>query len=102
MCGLNNPTHKTRIVSVGSMAGKTINLDSESLRSSAIERLGSGFGSLSEEDFKHFDQKILPEMFQLAADGKLKMELVVNTIENIESLWEQKSDAGKRLVVSIK
>lgn len=99
--GLNNYTHKTRVVSVGAMAGETINLASETLRSSAIEILGSGFGSLSQEDFKHFDQIILPEMFQLAADGKLSMELVEGKLEDIEDLWEQKIDTGKRLVISM-
>lgn len=99
--GLNNYTHKTRVVSVGSMAGGTISLASETLRSSAIEILGSGFGSLSQEDFKHLNQIILPEMFQVAADGKLSMELVEGKLEDIEDLWEQKIDAGKRLVISI-
>ena len=99
--GLNNTTHPIRIVSVGSMAGKTINLASEALRSSAIEIVGSGFGSLSKTDLERYDQEILPEMFQLAAAGKLTMELVVDTIGNIEQLWEQDIDSGKRLVISM-
>lgn len=99
--GLNNFTHKVRIVTVGSMAGDNINLASGNLRSSAIEILGSGFGSLSQEDIKDFDKIILPEIFQLAADEKLKIELLVDSIKNIESLWEQKIASGKRLVISI-
>lgn len=99
--GLNNISHKTRIITVGSMAGETINLESEALRSSAIEILGSGFGSLSQQDFENFHKEILPEMFQLAADGKLKIELVVDKIPNVESLWNRKIDSGKRLVISI-
>lgn len=99
--GLDNLTSKTRVVSVGTMAGETINLASGILKSSAIEILGSGFGSLSEKDLEKFSQTILPEMFQLAADGKLTMELVEGNIENIEKLWDSKIDSGKRLVVSI-
>src|SRR5690606_4936288 len=99
--GLNNFTKKVRIVTVGSMAGENINLGSGTLRSSAIEILGSGFGSLSQEDLQDYSQIILPEMFQLAADGRLKIELVVDSIKNIERLWEQKIDPGKRLVISI-
>lgn len=99
--GLDKSTHKTKIVSVGSMAGESINLDSGILRSSAIEILGSGFGSLSEDDFKHYDQEVLPEMFQLAADGELTMDLVEGKLENIAELWEQKLDSGQRLVISI-
>src|SRR5690554_3340412 len=94
--GLNNFTKKVRIVTVGSMAGETISLGSGTLRSSAIELMGSGFGSLSSEDLHHFSQVILPEMFQLAADGHLKIELVVDTIKNIERLWEQNIAPGKR------
>jgi len=99
--GLDNTTSKTRVVSVGTMAGETINLASGILKSSAIEILGSGFGSLAEKDLEEYSQKILPEMFQLAADGKLTMELAEGNIENIEKLWDSKIDSGKRLVVSI-
>lgn len=99
--GLHNFTHKTRIVTVGSMAGENINLSSGVLRSSAIEILGSGFGSLSQKDLKMLSQDILPELFQLAADGKLQMELVVESIKDIESLWTKKIAAGKRLVIAI-
>lgn len=99
--GLDNTTSKTRVVSVGTMAGDTINLASGILKSSAIEILGSGFGSLSEKDLEKFSQKILPEMFQLAAEGKLTMELEEGNIENIEKLWSSKIGSGKRLVVSI-
>lgn len=99
--GLNNFSHKTKIITVGSMAGETINLASGALRSSGIEILGSGFGSLSKNDFEDFNQKILPEMFQLAANGKLEMELVVDSIKDINKLWNQKIESGKRLVISI-
>lgn len=96
---LATTAHQIRIVSVGSMAGNSINLDSETLRSSAIEIVGSGFGSLSEEDFDRYDQEILPEMFELAANGKLTMDLHEGKLEDIESLWEEKIDSGKRLVI---
>jgi len=99
--GLHNFTHKTRIVTVGSMAGENISLPSGVLRSSAIEILGSGFGSLSQEDLQSLSQEVLPEMFQLAADGKLHIELVVESLKNIEHLWHQKIDTGKRLVISM-
>lgn len=99
--GLNNFSHKTRIVTVGSMAGETINLESGILRSSDIEIVGSGFGSLSKVDLEDFQKQILPKMFQLAAHGKLSMDLVEGSIENIEKLWNEKVDSGKRLVISI-
>lgn len=100
--GLHNFTHKTRIVTVGSMAGENIQLESGILRSSAIEILGSGFGSLSEGDLEYYDKQILPEMFQLAANGHLIIDVVLGSLKNIEHLWEQKIDSGKRLVITIK
>jgi len=99
--GLNTFSHTTRIVTVGSMAGETINLDSGTLRSSGIEILGSGFGSLSKTDLENFHKNILPEMFQLAAEGDLIIELVEGDIKAIETLWEQKIASGKRLVITI-
>lgn len=94
-------SHQTRIVSVGSMAGNSINLSSETLRSVAIEIVGSGLGSLSEEEFERYDQEILPEMFQLAAEGKLTMDVVEGKLENIENLWQEKIDSGSRLVIKM-
>ncbi|WP_336835760.1 hypothetical protein [Sphingobacterium siyangense] len=40
-------------------------------------------------------------MFQLAADGKLKIETVNISLKNIENAWEMNIDGGKRLVVLI-
>jgi len=99
--GVNSFTHPVRIVSVGEMAGANISLASDILRSSSIEILGSGLGSFSQDEFKEFDIKILPEMFQLAAENKLSIETHVETLENIETAWNQNIDPGKRLVISI-
>jgi hypothetical protein len=95
---INNPV---RIVTVGDMAGESINLLSTALRSSAIEILGSGFGSYSQDDLKKFSTELLPEMFQLAAENKLTMETQVEKLENIETAWSQNIAAGKRLVIAI-
>lgn len=97
--GVNSFTHPVRIVTVGDMAGESIALASGTLRSSAIELLGSGLGSLSQEDFKRFSSEILPEMFQLAGEGKLKIETQTETLENVETAWNKASKAGKRMVI---
>ncbi len=99
--GANNFLGKSRIVTVGSMAGENINLTSGTLRSSAIEIVGSGLGSFSPEDFKKFNTEVLPEMFKLAAEGKLTIETVTEPLENIEKAWNKKIEAGKRLVMTI-
>jgi NADPH:quinone reductase-like Zn-dependent oxidoreductase len=99
--GLHTFTTKVRIVTVGGMAGEHINIASSTLRSSAIELLGSGLGSLSKAELDQFDTEILPEMFQLAADGHLKIETHVEPLENIEVAWNMDIAAGKRLVIAI-
>ncbi len=99
--GVNHFSSSVRIVSVGSVAGKEIILESETLRSSAIEILGSGIGSLSQADLKKFGTEILPEMFMLAVEGKLKIQTETADLKDIESAWQKKIDPGKRLVIKI-
>jgi NADPH:quinone reductase-like Zn-dependent oxidoreductase len=99
--GMNNITSKVRIVTVGSMAGENINLASGTLRSTAIEILGSGIGSISKEEMVLFNTEILSEMFQLAAEGKLSIDTESAPLSEIETIWNNKSTPGKRLVVCI-
>jgi hypothetical protein len=86
-------------VSVGSMAGDTIQLSSAVLRSVDLKLTGSGIGSWPQEHTKRIFTKILPEALQLAADGKLKLETVTGNIADITDLWNLKVADGKRLVV---
>ena len=94
-------THRVRYVTVGSMAGDKIELSSNILRSSAIEILGSGLGSLSQNDMRLLNTEVLPEMFELAALGKLKTETTIAHLKDIETAWNMDAGAGKRLVVLI-
>jgi NADPH:quinone reductase-like Zn-dependent oxidoreductase len=99
--GVNNFSTRVRIVSVGSVAGKDIILESDTLRSSAIEILGSGIGSLSQDNLKKFGTEVLPEMFNLAAEGKMKIQTETADLKDIESAWQKNIDPGKRLVIKI-
>jgi len=99
--GVSNFTHRVRYVTVGGMAGDRISLSSGILRSSAIEILGSGLGSLSKEHVQRFNTEVLPEMFQLAAGGKLTIETVTAPLKAIATAWQQNVEAGKRLVIVI-
>jgi len=99
--GLHHVTNKVRYVTVGSMAGEHIQLPSGLLRSSAIEILGSGFGSIPAEAMKKMPSETLPEMFQLAANGKLKIDTVTGALKDIETAWQEHIPAGKRLVIVI-
>lgn len=94
-------THKTRFVSVGSVTGDKIQLSAEVLRSVDIQLSGSGLGSWTREQMKQLFTDILPETFQLAADGNIKIETETITLKDIETLWEMNMEGGKRLVVKI-
>ncbi|PUB30888.1 NADPH:quinone reductase-like Zn-dependent oxidoreductase [Elizabethkingia sp. YR214] len=98
---VSHESGKVRIVTVGEMAGPTINLGSGFLRSSDIEIMGSGFGSLSQKDLENFNQNILPQMFLLAAKGQLKIETDIEPLSNIENAWIKETEPGKRLVIKI-
>jgi NADPH:quinone reductase-like Zn-dependent oxidoreductase len=99
--GKGMSTHKVRFVTVGGMAGDKIQLSSGTLRSSDIELLGSGIGSLPEAIMQKVFLEVLPEMLQLAADGKLKIETVTAKLKDIETAWNQDIPPGKRLVIVI-
>jgi NADPH:quinone reductase-like Zn-dependent oxidoreductase len=99
--GLHTAYQSVRFVTVGSMAGENITVASGSLRSSAIEILGSGFGSIPPEDMSGLATKIIPEAFDLAAAGKLKIQVETAPLSDIESAWNRNVPAGKRLVITI-
>lgn len=101
LMGKGSFTHRTRFVSVGSMAGDLISLSAANMRSVDLQLTGSGLGSWSKEQVGQLFSEILPEMFQLAADGKLKVQTIEVKLEDIANLWELDVPAGKRLVVTI-
>ena len=98
---LHSVAGSVKLVTCGSMAGETIQLQSGVLRSSPIEILGSGFGSLSGEALGKMNSEILPEMMQLCALGKLKIETVTCELKDIETAWDMEVEPGKRLVVIV-
>jgi NADPH:quinone reductase-like Zn-dependent oxidoreductase len=99
--GSGNFTPRTRYVSVGSMTGDLIQLSAANLRSVDLQLSGSGLGSWTKSQVRVLFAEILPEMFSLAAAGKLKVDTVSVALEDIESLWEAEVADGKRLVVQI-
>lgn len=94
-------SHQTRYITVGGIISDTITLSSSILRATDIQILGSGLGSWTQDELKTLVNKILPEMFQLAGDGLLKIDTVNSPLKDIEKAWEMVLDGGKRLVISI-
>lgn len=99
--GLHSFSNNVRFVTVGDMAGKSIQLDSGILRSSAIEVLGSGIGSLPKEAFEELRRQILPEMMDLVVKGKILIDVVTRPLQEVASAWNEKIPAGQRMVIMI-
>ena len=94
-------SHRTRFVTIGGMTGDTITLSSSILRGTDIQISGSGLGSWTREEVKLLFTEILPEIFQLAADNRLKLETIKVELKDIEKVWDMNIDGGKRLVITI-
>jgi NADPH:quinone reductase-like Zn-dependent oxidoreductase len=87
---------RTRLVEVGAMAGRTITLPAEVLRSIDLTLMGSGFGASPLD-------KILasiPGLFRMAAEGKLKVAAEAVPLEQVEEAWGW-TDKGKRIVFTV-
>jgi D-arabinose 1-dehydrogenase-like Zn-dependent alcohol dehydrogenase len=78
-------SHKTKLITVGGMSGDIIQLSSQILRATDIQISGSGLGSWTEEESALLFSEIIPEMFQAAAEGKIKIETENVDIKNIEA-----------------
>jgi NADPH:quinone reductase-like Zn-dependent oxidoreductase len=90
-----------KMVTIGEMAGSHVSLPSGILRSSQIELLGSGIGSIPHEDIIAYMKGQLPEIFKLAADDKLVTDIVTYPLAEVETVWATANDAGKRVVIMI-
>lgn len=91
--GLQHGVRRVRFVQVGESAGKAVTLAAATLRSTAIEMLGSGFGSASMEEI--FTS--LAEFFQVAASSRLKIQVKAAALRDVDALWNATED-GTRLV----
>ncbi|MDR6463673.1 zinc-binding alcohol dehydrogenase family protein [Chryseobacterium sediminis] len=94
-------SHQTKLVTVGGMSGDTIQLSSQILRGTDIQISGSGLGSWTKEESARLFTEIIPEMYQAAVEGKIKMETEDVDIKNIETVWNAEIQSGKRLVIRI-
>ncbi|MGB9029829.1 MAG: zinc-binding alcohol dehydrogenase family protein [Acidobacteriaceae bacterium] len=90
--GLDHAAGRLRYVQIGNSAGPTISLDAAALRSSGLELLGSGFGSVSME--KIFES--LRSILQEAAKSPFRIKLITAPLSDVEKLWN--TPEGARLV----
>jgi len=91
--GLQHDASRIRYVQVGSSAGPAISLQAATLRSSDLELLGSGFGSVSIT--RIFE--VLADFLKEAAKGPFQIKTKTASLRDVESLWHA-SEQGVRLV----
>lgn len=99
--GSGGHTPRTRFVNIGAMAGDTLPLSSGILRSTDLHLSGSGLGSWSREETNLLFTEILPQMFRLAASGKLTIATHTAHIEDAACAWNDEGERGSRLVVLV-
>jgi NADPH:quinone reductase-like Zn-dependent oxidoreductase len=85
-----------RFVQIGSASGADITLPSAALRSSAIELMGSGIGSVSLERLVHSVAGVL----QAAVPGGFKIATRAVPLAEVESAWSS-DDRTRRTVLTL-
>jgi NADPH:quinone reductase-like Zn-dependent oxidoreductase len=92
---LKAETTRIRLVEIGEMAGPTIALSAAALRSSGLELYGSGGGSIPHSVI--FDA--FPQIWTLAASGKLRIDIEQAPLADVETLWQRQDLPARRLVI---
>ncbi len=87
--GLGHQTRRLRYIQIGSAAGPSVSLPAATLRSSGLELLGSGFGSVSMDRIL----AALAVFFQEAVREPFKIDIQTAPLRDVERLWHEKTDA---------
>lgn len=86
---------RIRYVQIGSLSGQTINLSSGVLRSSGLELLGSGLGSVSNEVLV----KNIGEFMKAIVPGKFEMDARAVPLTQVAETWNSKT--AERIVFTV-
>ena len=87
---------RLRFVQIGSISGQTVQLSAEWLRSSGVELLGSGLGSLSTAAIL----KSLRVMYDAYGEHRFAINVSPVPLEQVERAWTE-GESGSRTVFTI-
>lgn len=87
--GLDHASARIRYIQIGNSAGPNISLPAAILRSSGLELLGSGFGSVNIERLFVSMEAILQE----AAKKPFEIAVTAAPLRDVESLWQSKTNS---------
>lgn len=99
--GAGGFTPRVRFVNVGGMAGDELPLSSGLLRSTDVQLLGSGLGSIPAADLDRMYREQLPALLQLAAQGQLHLDTVTMPLAEVETAWHRELPGNQRLVLTM-
>ncbi len=86
---------RVRFVQIGSISAATLNLEGGILRSSGLELMGSGLGSVSNRELV----ASIGEMLRAAAQHGWSTEIDVHPLSEVEQAWQ--TSGGDRLVLVV-
>lgn len=86
--------HRVRLVQIGEMAGPTIALPANALRTSGLEMLGAG-GGLTPEAVAEGTRQV----WEWIQAGKLQAAIEQVPLKDVESAWQRADVHGKRIVI---
>jgi NADPH2:quinone reductase len=87
--GLDHESRRLRYIQIGNSAGPNLSLHAATLRSSGLELIGSGFGSVSMD--KIFES--LRAVLQEAAKQPFRIKLAAAPLRDVEKLWNSHEHA---------
>ena len=81
-------------IQIGSMAGPGAEIPSAALRSTRLQIVGSGVGSVSGHDFR----KEIPNIAKTVGEGAFDVRTQTIPLSDVATAWTQPLDADKRIV----
>ncbi len=93
--GLTHAAPRARLVEVGRMAGPVISLPADVLRSSGLEILGSGLGTIPLAEII----AAIPEFMAIAATSDLPIDVDEIPLAEVEAAWHRRGGGGRRIVL---
>lgn len=86
--------HRTRWIQIGEMAGPTLTLSADALRTSGLELYGAGAG-LSAAAMAEGTAQV----WQMISKKQLQIDIETVPLQDIEQVWQRTEFQGKRIVV---
>ncbi|SRR5712692_884853 len=89
-------SNRVRLVEVGESAGPTISLPAGVLRSSGLEIIGSGTGTIPPREMM---VEAFNQVMSRAASGELRVDTVQVPLADIEDAWQRQDPHRRRMVI---